>query len=359
MNTQPRTRAHRRTTSRLAAAGITTIATLATATAGTLLATGPADAATPPSQPTAASFDVGSNPIDLAVATYAHRAYVAQDGSLATVNTRTHRMIDNIATGVPDATAIAMVQSGAKYYVGGFDSSKLAIFDPTTNTITGTIKVGTGTTDIAEVVTTKGDFAYLTQYGQHFSRVTVVNAKSDQVVDRFHVAGKPGSALQAPGLGSVWIGTEQSEKVKVVNPRNNSVVRTIALPKSGPVGGIAFNPRGTTGFVTGLGGLTAINASTGTTRWFMGATRLFPSTGNINVGPVVAGPHRTLSVVNSTFPDNVGQGSVTTIRRGTRQLVSRIQLGSEPTSLALDPMSHQLLATNYAVDTVSWFKQPR
>jgi DNA-binding beta-propeller fold protein YncE len=340
----------------LAAAGI---ATLVLATAGTLLANSPAHAATPPSQPSAPSFDVGSNPIDLAVATYAHRAYVAQDGSLATVDTQSHQMIDNIATGVPHATAIAMVQSGAKYYVGGFDSKKLAIFDPTSNTITGTIKVGGGTTDIGEVVTPKGDFAYLTQYGQHFSRVTVVNAKNDKVVDRFHLGGKPGSVQQAPGLGAVWVGNEQSENIKVLNPRNNTVTRTIALPKSGPVGGIAFNPSGGTGYVTGLGGLTAINASTGQTRWFMGATRLFPNTGNINVGPVVAGSHHTLSVVNSTFPDSVGQGSVTTIKRATRKVVSRILLGGEPTSLAVDPMSRQLLATNYAVDTVSWFKPPR
>jgi hypothetical protein len=340
----------------LAAAGI---ACLALATSGTLLATSPAHAAIPPSQPSAPSFVVGSNPMDIAVATYAHRAYVAQDGSLATVDTRSHQMIDNIATGVPYATAIAMVQSGAKYYVAGFDSKKLAIFDPTSDTITGTVKVGSGTTDIAEVVTAKGDFAYLTQYGQHFSRVTVVNAGTDQVVDRFHLGGKPGSAEQAPGLGAVWVGTEQGENIKVLNPRNNRVERTIALPKSGPVGGIAFNPSGGTGYVTGLGGLTAINSSTGATRWFLGATRLFPHTGNINVGPIVAGPHRTLSVVNSTFPDSGGQGSVTTIKRTTRKVVSRTLLGGEPTSLAVDPMSRQLLATNYAVDTVSWFKQAR
>jgi DNA-binding beta-propeller fold protein YncE len=356
MNPQPRPAGHRRTTSALAVAGI---ASLVVATAGTLLATSPADAGTPPTQPTAPSFDVGSNPIDMAVATYAHRAYVAQDGSLATVDTQTHQMIDNIATGVPHATAIAMVQSGAKYYVAGFDSGKLAIFDPTTDSITGTVRVGSGTTDIAEVVTTRGDFAYLTQYGQHFSRVTVVNAKNDQVVDRFHLGGKPGSAQQAPGLGALWVGTEQGENVKVVNPRTHRVERTIALPKSGPVGGIAFNPSGSTGYVTGLGGLTAIKASTGSTRWFMGATRLFPHAPNINVGPVVAGPHRTLSVVNSTFPDSAAQGSVTTIMRPTRKVVSRTLLGTEPTSLAADPMGKQLLATNYAVDTVSWLKQPR
>ena len=208
-------------------------------------------------------------------------------------------------------------------------------------------------------MTTKGDFAYLTQYGKNSSRITVVNARTDQVVNRFHLGGKAVSAAQAPGLGAVWVGTASGENVKVLNPKTNKVIRTIPLKKSGPVGGIAFNPSGTTAYVTGLGGLTAINAQQGSLRWFMSAPRLFPGTGDLNTGAVVAGPHRTLSVVNATFPDSADQGSVTTIDRGTRKVISRILLGTEPTSLAADPMGKQLLATNYQTDTVSWFGQPR
>ena len=45
------------------------------------------------------------------------------------------------------------------------------------------------------------------------------------------------------------------------------------------------------GLTKRFGGLTAVNVANGHTRWFSGATRLFPGTGDINIGPVVAGPH--------------------------------------------------------------------
>jgi DNA-binding beta-propeller fold protein YncE len=131
------------------------------------------------------------------------------------------------------------------------------------------------------------------------------------------------------------------------------VTRTIPMPRSGPVGGIAFNHRGTTAYVTGLGGLTAVNVANAHTRWFSGATRLFPGTGDINTGPVVAGPHRTLLVVNSTFPDSPQRGTLTTLARSGGKVLGRTTLGNEPTSMALDPMGHQVLVTNYADGTVS------
>ncbi len=334
-----------------AVAGLTV---LGLAAAGTLFTVSPAHASTPAAQPVAPSFSVGLQPIDVAVATYAHRAYVATDSYVDVVDTTSHQRVTMVSTGLTDQTAISVVRAGAKFYVGSFADSTMAILDPATDTVTGTVKVGKGTTDITDVVTPKGEFAYLTQYGKHTSRVTVVDARTDQVVNRFHVAGDPVTATQSPNLEQVWVGTARGENVAVVDAATQKVVRTIPMPRSGPVGGIAFGPRGNRAFVTGLGGLTSVQVRTARTQWFMSAPRLFPHAGGINTGPVAVGPRGTLMVVNSTFPDSPRRGTVTVLERSTRAIVSRTRLGVEPTSLAVDAMGRQALFTNYGGASVSY-----
>src|SRR5262249_7948091 len=159
-----------------------------------------------------------SQPMDLAVATYAHRGYVADDDSVSVVDTTSHRLLSTVPTGLTDQTAISLVQAGSKVYVGSFTSRHLAILDPASDTVTGTVRVGAGTTDIADVITPRGEFAYVTQYTQKRSRVTIVNARTDRVVAHVHVAGDPVAAAQAPGLGQVWIGTDAGENVQVLDP---------------------------------------------------------------------------------------------------------------------------------------------
>src|SRR5262249_51681996 len=100
----------------LAALGI---AALALATAGTLATAGSGPAAPRPPAP---SSDAGSQPMDLAVATYAHRGYVADDASVSVVDTTSHRLLSTVPTGLTDQTAISLVQAGSKVYVGSFTS---------------------------------------------------------------------------------------------------------------------------------------------------------------------------------------------------------------------------------------------
>src|SRR5262245_18637972 len=121
----PRHATTRRHRPYVAAAGL---AALAVAAAGTLATDVPGHAATPSSR-TAPSFLVGGTPIDVAVATYAGRAYVATGDQVAVTDTHTHQVVSTVPTGLQDQTAITLVQSGAKAYVGSFTGRRLAIYD--------------------------------------------------------------------------------------------------------------------------------------------------------------------------------------------------------------------------------------
>jgi DNA-binding beta-propeller fold protein YncE len=340
----------------LAAAGI---ATVALATAGTLLATSPADAATARPVP-APSIAVGNNPAAIAVDTYAYRAFVAQGDSIGVVDTQDHQLVSTMNTGLTNQSSIALLQAGAKGYVAAPGNRRAVVFNPLTDTVTGRVRVGLGTTQIVENWTTKGDLAYFVQHGSRYSRITAVDARTDTVVDRFHVAGTVSTAAQTPDLSQMWVGTSAAKNVQVLNAKSHKVVRTIPMTRGGAVSAIAFNSSGKTAFVTGRKGVTAVKVANGHVRWFMKGTRLFPNAhGNLNPGPVVTGPGNTVMVVNSTRLGNPTDGTVTTINSRTKKVVSRIGLGNQPTAMAADTFSGQVLVTNLLSNSVSWFAQPR
>jgi DNA-binding beta-propeller fold protein YncE len=78
------------------------------------------------------------------------------------------------------------------------------------------------------------------------------------------------------------------------------------------------------------------------------------------MGDVVLTRHGHYALVeNSTFPDEPRRGQVTAINTRTGRIVWRVRTGIEPTTMAVDHARNVAYTSNYADDTLTWFRVSR
>lgn len=344
--------------------------------AGGLLAAaaGPASATTPAAAapaglaitwsapPKVRTITVGSNPTDVAVAERQSRGYVLNDGSVSVLNLGTHRQVAEPKTGFHDQTAIGLVQSGRSAYIGTFDLGVMKVLNTKTLKITRRLRVGKGATAIVSARTPAGQFAYVTMFsaGGATGRVAVVRTKNATLLKTIKLPAGAGTAETTPSGRSVWAGGVQSGRIWVISTTRQKTVRTISVPKSGPVQSIAFTPDGTRAWVSGLGGVSVVNVVTSKVLAFVPITKIFPHVSNLNAGPIMINNSGTEAlVVNSTNVDNPARGTVALLNTRTRKVTAQIKVGIEPTGMTIDRKRSTAYTTNFQDDTVSYFHVPR
>jgi DNA-binding beta-propeller fold protein YncE len=307
-----------------------------------------ASAAPPP------TIGVGSNPIAMAISAKRAEMLVANDGSVSFVDLKTNTQTAEVGTGVNHGqTAIGLVQNGAKAYIGQNAKNKMLIMNTDTQTVTGQVAVGFGASDIAA---TNG-FAYITLVQPQ--KIAIVNAANNKLVKQIQLGQDPQNATVAPGGRYVWVGSAVTGLIWVVDNKTKTVVRRLRPTRGGPVSGIAFSPNGKRVWVSGLGGVSVLDRGTGKLLAFVGALGVFPNSSGPNVGPIVLNKAGTKAMVlDSTFPDTPGIGTVSVLNTATLKPIQQISLGVEPLDLVNYGPTGTTYANNYADDTLSYFPTP-
>jgi YVTN family beta-propeller protein len=323
---------------------------------------GLAAAGAQPRSPKVHTITVGSNPTAVAVSRAQTRGYVLNDGSVSVLNLITHRQVAEPKTGFHDQTAIGLVHSGRRAYIGTFDLSVMKVLDTKTLKITRRVRVGKGATAIVSARTHAGQFAYVAMFtaGGSDGRVAVVRTSNATVLKTIKLPAGGQSAAAAPGGKMIWVGSVQSGRIWVINTGSQKMVRAISVTKSGPVVSIAFANNGTRAWVSGLGGVSVVNVATGKVAAFVPITKIFPNVSNLNAGPIELNNSGTAAlVVNSTSVDNPARGTVAVLNTRTLKVNAQIKVGTEPTDLAIDRARNTAYITNFQDDTVSYFKVPK
>lgn len=342
----------RPTTRRLALTGT------AVALSGLVAVTGTLAAYAAPAPP-APTIGVGSNPISIAYDAGSHTAYVANDGSVSSIDTTTDTETSEFKTGFHGQSGIAVAQGGRELLVANVMSKSLRVVDPAQQKVVGTIVIGRGAQQIAVARSGARQQAYVAQV--HTKRVSVVDPAQNRLVKQFQLKQDVQTATTTPNQSQVWVGSANTGKIWVINTKRNTISRTISLAETGPVQGIAFGPHGRRAWVSGLGGLAVLDARTGKVLHTLSDQQLFPGAVKkftLVMGDVAVSPNgRYAMILNSTFPTSPTRGSVTTVDTKTMKVSSRMKLGFEPTQLAI--AGHTTYVTNFADDTVSHFATPR
>ena len=102
-----------------------------------------------------------------------------------------------------------------------------------------------------------------------------------------------------------------------------------------------------------------MNVRTGKQMAFVPAPYLFPRTQNLNISDIaVVDGGRVVLVVNSTFPDNPGQGASRCWVRRRCTFVATSRSALSPRAWPSTSAAHTTYVPNYLDDTVSYFPTP-
>ena len=307
-----------------------------------------------PHAPVVKQIPVRTNPYQVAVSRRLQEAFVVNRGSVSVVRVGSGRTVATIPSGHGEQqVAIALGSGGSRAYVGAPDSPYLSVVDTAHRTVVdNNVLVGNGTVAIATARTSAGPRAYLAQLDE--SRLGVLNTRTKQITDYIALPHGPQTVTAASGGRALWVGSSYSGRIWVVRASDNKIVRTVRVTKSGPVSSVAFTRHGTRAWVSGLGGVSVLNARTGKVLKFMSTPTLFPHARNLNLGPLALNPRGTTAyVVNSTFPDEPARGSLRVISTRGYRLGTEVSTGIEPVDVTVGPRRNTVYVANYGSGSVS------
>src|SRR5262245_23129319 len=281
--------------------------------------------------------------------------------SVAVVDTASGKVVDTIVTG-GEPTGVAVQPSGSRVYVGDGASAgdTLWVIDTALNAVVDAITVGTQPLGVA--VHPDGSRVYVGNFsgGDVRSRgVSVIDATTDTVVTTIPMAGLPSYGLAVNPNGTVvyvaTMDTQQAangyDSIPVIDVATNTVTGSIPLGFNTGPRGVAFNPSGTTAYVT--------NNVTNTVSVIDVAGGIV--TGSIPVdrspfGIVTSPDGSRIYVANICGLDPVCAtpvfGTVSIIDAHARAVIDTVAVGAQPEALDVDRDGRKLYVACLGADEV-------
>ena len=174
------------------------------------------------------------------------------------VDTASGMVVDTIVTG-GEPTGVAVQPSGSRVYVGDGSSAgnTLWVIDTASNAVVDAITVWPQPLGVA--VHPDGSRVYVASFSGSDVRsrgVSVIDTTTDTVVATIPMAGYPWELAVSPNGTVVYVATEASpggmDSISVIDVATNTVTGSIPLGFNTEPRGVAFNPSGTTAYVTNI-----------------------------------------------------------------------------------------------------------
>jgi YVTN family beta-propeller protein len=137
--------------------------------------------------------------------------------------------------GFDDPHGVAVSPNGALVYVTNADSNTVSVVEATTNTVTGTIAVGSLPWQV--LFAPGGGTAYVADSDSN--QVSVIDVATSSVAATIPVSDDPDAlALTSdPAASELWVGENAGGAIGVIDTASNTLESTIAL-------GTAYEPTG-------------------------------------------------------------------------------------------------------------------
>ncbi|KCP06956.1 PE-PGRS family protein PE_PGRS17 [Mycobacterium tuberculosis BTB09-001] len=147
------------------------------------------------------------------------------------------------------AEAASATPPGGNIYVTNQGSGTVSVINPATNTVTGSIPVGTGAYGVA---VNPGGNIYVTN--QFSNTVSVINPATNTVTGSpITIGNGPSGVAVSPVTGLVFVTNFDSNTVSVIDPTTNTVTGSPITVGTAPTG-VAVNPVTGEVYVTNFAG---------------------------------------------------------------------------------------------------------
>jgi YVTN family beta-propeller protein len=165
--------------------------------------------------------------------------------------------------------------------------------------------------------------------------VSVIDGTTGKTVAAVRVGVAPTQMAVSPDRRSVYIANAGSNSVSVLNTTNNTIAKTIALPRKSKPIGLALSPDGRY-LYTADGGSNRVSVLDTRTKRAVASVRV--GTQPVSVAVAANG--------NTVYAANSGSGDVSVIDARTKRVVRSIRTGRFPSGVAVTPDRASLYVTN-------------
>lgn len=288
---------------------------------------------------------VGTGPYAEVLNTNGSRLYVgsaigSDTGSISTVDTLTNTMLSKFYTGSSRIMDMALNPDGLRLYTGHLNG-QLKIINPSTNTVTLSVTVGSSVYGLA--LSPDGSRVYASDFTANVIRV--LNATDLSPITSFAGGTHPRLIVMAPSGNRAYVAIQGSTitspgSVKVIDTVSNTVLATI--PTGLGTGAVALSPDGKSVYATNYGSnnVSVIDTATNT----VSATI-----------PVGTQPYQVAFTPDGTraYVANMLDNTVSVVNVATRTVASTIPVGLQPAPIRISSDSQIAYVGNENASTVS------
>lgn len=234
---------------------------------------------------------------------------------------------------------VAFNPSTNLYYVADGQTNSVSIYDGSTNILKGTIATGNDPMGVA--VNPVTDTIYVTNYSD--GTLSVINGDSNMVTATVaNLGDSPYAVAVDPITSRVYVADwylQPTNNLYVLDGTKNTIITALQVGGGAYVGGLAVNTVTNTIYASTMSGLFVVNGSTNTVTTFLGDG----VTGSEESPYVAHGVcvDETTNTVYVSFAQ-YGPSEISVVNGATNSVVGSIPLTSEPSSLAVNPVTHMV-----------------
>jgi YVTN family beta-propeller protein len=223
------------------------------------------------------------------------------------------------------------------YYVANGATKSVSVYDGSSNSLKGTI--ATGTDPMAVAINATTNTIYVTNYSD--GTLTVINGATNAVTATVsNIGDSPYAIAVDPITNRVYVAdwlSQPTNNLYVLDGTKNSVITGLQVGGGEYVGGLAVNTVTNTIYASTFGGLFVVNGSTNTV-----TTSLGDGITGTEESPYAAhgvAVDETTNTVYASFAQ-YGPSEIAVVNGATNAVIGTIPMSSEPSSIAVDTLTH-------------------
>lgn len=268
-------------------------------------------------------------------------AYISNAGNTSTtvsiINTLTNTVSGTITVGTAPR-GVSVSPDGSKVYIANWVSNTMSVINTATNTVTATIPLGTQPFGVC--VSPDGSKVYATNY--YGNSVSVLNAVTNTVTATITVGSAPQGLVLSPDGSKLYVTNVNSAEVSVINTATNTVSTSIATNAWQPQG-ICISLDGSKLYVaTGSGNVKVISTATNT------VTATIPA--GIALGGICISPDGSKLYV-ADYANSAN--TVFVINTATNAISATITVGNNPAGISINSDGSRVYVANNFSNHVS------
>ncbi len=217
-------------------------------------------------------------------------------------------------------------------------SNNVSVINGATDTVTGTIAVGSSPRGVCANPTTNRIYVG----NQAGNSVTVIDGATDTVLTTITVGTNPYRLSVNPTTNKIYVANYGSNNVSVINGATNTVSTTIALGNN--TGPLATAVNATTNKIY------VANYTGNSTSIINGATDTLTKTINVGNGPYGVDVNAT---TNKIYVVNSGSTSVSVINGTTDTVSTTVTVGTTPRGVGVNAATNRIYVANFDSNSVS------